>query len=506
MAGERVVAALLIAGGALVFGSAILLWAAGRLLPTAALIAVPGVAVVLGLAATWWQRPTPGAVAGRLDRAAPTGDRFVTALALRRPGSAMEQAAAAECARFIAHCDLRPFTRLRLPRLALYLPVPVVALLLLGWHARFLAAAAAHRPTPAELAAAADLNAAATASRDPSSRLGWAAGPLAATAQRLAHPTAPGPPGERLLRELANLEARLRDAADQASAPAATLAEALATALDAAPATQPAATALRQHDFAGAAAALAQLAAQPVLDDVAAAAVTRALALARPAAVAQAASGAPGPGTARGESGTAAAARGTAATVRDLAAVVGALAADQASGGTGRPAAGGGNDETALRDLLAALEDLRAGQPDSWRSLATAGPEADLAAAAPAAARAADRPTEGAAATVPARADNETGTVGGERDFGTTESPFGPRQKRVDALDNPVPLPPTGRPGESLGRLVAASRSDDRARREYGEIHRAAAARELAALPRERIPAASRDLVRRYFNAIRPPE
>ena len=90
------------------------------------------------LATTMRQAPSLEQTAGRIDRLADTRDRFLTAFAFAKTATRppMQNLAIEECRRFISGFGWQPFVRVQMPRRAAFVLVPVVAILLLVWHAR----------------------------------------------------------------------------------------------------------------------------------------------------------------------------------------------------------------------------------------------------------------------------------------------------------------------------------------------------------------------------------
>ena len=106
-------------------------------------------------------------------------------------------------------------------------------------------------------------------------------------------------------------------------------------------------------------------------------------------------------------------------------------------------------------------------------------------------------------------ADNAppSGLPGTEKDFGRGEDiarqaePLNPAASSEDFVEGEIG------DGTSLIALFRAAGNDDpQARRAYRNAYQTAAPAALDAVSREQIPAGSRLLVRRYFEAIRPKE
>ena len=98
------------------------------------------------------------------------------------------------------------------------------------------------------------------------------------------------------------------------------------------------------------------------------------------------------------------------------------------------------------------------------------------------------------------------GQPGGERDRGTTETPFGkePAEPRESGAESA--LPGQLGPGESLSTLLPATGDRSAAQRRYKELYDALAPAAEDAVVQENIPLGSRFLIKRYFQSIRPTE
>jgi hypothetical protein len=100
-------------------------------------------------------------------------------------------------------------------------------------------------------------------------------------------------------------------------------------------------------------------------------------------------------------------------------------------------------------------------------------------------------------------ADRPSGRPGSERDFGTTDTPFG---EKSDPQDKGGELALKGRlgQGETLSMMMPSTADNSKAARRYKELVEAAAASAEDAVEQEEIPLGSRFLVKRYFESIRP--
>jgi hypothetical protein len=105
----------------------------------------------------------------------------------------------------------------------------------------------------------------------------------------------------------------------------------------------------------------------------------------------------------------------------------------------------------------------------------------------------------------PGSAETPSGEPGSERDFGTTENPFGAKN---DPQDKGGELALKGKlgAGEALSMMLPSASDKSRAARRYKDLYDAAAASAQDAVQQENIPLGSRFLIKRYFESIRPQE
>ena len=124
-------------------GGALLMLGVGRyfcgLFPWSAAwtLGVLCLALLAAAAGTWLGWLNPAQAAAAIDARARTHDRFHTALAFAaRPArTPLEELTLAECARFVERFPVRRWTPLGLPRQLFFVPVPLIALAMLCWHA-----------------------------------------------------------------------------------------------------------------------------------------------------------------------------------------------------------------------------------------------------------------------------------------------------------------------------------------------------------------------------------
>jgi hypothetical protein len=94
---------------------------------------------------------------------------------------------------------------------------------------------------------------------------------------------------------------------------------------------------------------------------------------------------------------------------------------------------------------------------------------------------------------------------GSERDFGTTDSPFGAKS---DSAEKSADLALKGQlgDGESLSMMLPTAGETSKSTRRYKELYEALAPAAEDAVQQENIPLGSRFLIKRYFESIRPAE
>lgn len=519
----RVARGWLAAAGALLLAVAC---GAGSWLRVEWIIALAGAVIAIAAARVWARRQSLAATAVVIDRLGQTRDRWQTALALsakseHQPaqGEAGSMAALAlrECAEWVRGRDFRALLPWRLPREVPFLVVPIIALALLHWDARTAAearraeAAAAGEEvagTVKELRALAGAVAKAN-QQSGAEELEHVAEALRRSTERLQTAATDRAAAEKAaLRELSALEAlveEMRRARDAALSPEER--QALARALEAQPATQPAAEAMKAGDLAEAARRLEEAAKQLAQKGDAADAeqTERSLrdALERLAAqreLSQALRSLAQKAREAGDKGQSAAGE----MLRQLADLLRALPQGRgAPGSQSKP--GEQSTEQTLQSLLAALQQLKHGSPQQGSPGALVegpggSPGAPVMMQSFAGAPGADATTAGAA-------DLPTGLPGSERDTGTTDSPFG--KSSSDAVEKGTDLALRGQlgTGESLSQMLPNAGGDDsKASRRYKEIYDAMAPAAQDAITQENIPLGARFFIQRYFEAIRPQE
>ena len=168
----------------------------------------------------------------------------------------------------------------------------------------------------------------------------------------------------------------------------------------------------------------------------------------------------------------------------------------------GQPGRPGNEEGKGLKELLSALQDLKYGNPAEGRG-SGGGPD-----------RGEGGPGEGegrVAVLVFGKAGRDadaaggaSGQAGGERDLGTTGTPFGAAGGAPGEAGEDLAL--TGRlgAGETLSGYLPAAGDDSKAARRYKELYEALAPEAREAVMQEAIPIGSRFFIQRYFELIRP--
>ena len=495
----------------LVLAGAINRWLLDRM-PVDAPVAVSAaiLALLLSLGIALVRRRSLAQVAAVIDRLGATRDRFLTALAFSTDGEAdeMHVMAVEECARFIRGGKFSKLVRVRVPREAAYLLVPIIALAMLQWEARESFAArdasvatarAAVEDTAKKLEELARQTAKAS-DQAKSEELKKLAEQLQRSAEQLrANATEPDDAGKSALRELSALEQLVQE---MQKAPAAATPEelkALAKALEQNEATKDAASALEGSDLAKAAEelekAMQKLAEQK--DDLTPEKVEKALqeALKRLAEQKQLSEAMQklaqqmqrskaGPG---GKSG-------------DGAKQLAQMLRQMPQGKSGQQSGGEQQNSQALQNLLAALQAMKfgeekpGGQPQpqgqAGKGMVTMQSFSKDAAA---------QPGDGDPRL-------PSGQPGSEHDTGTTDSPFG--KDRNDPAKEAQAKQLAGRLGDgpTLQESLTAAGDHSKSNRPYKELYEAMAPAAQDAVLQENIPLGSRFFIKRYFEAIRPRE
>jgi hypothetical protein len=468
-----------------------------------------GAFVALTLIATWWRRPTLTQTAAANDRLGATRDRFLTALDFSQeeetPG--LRALAVRECTAFIRGGDFARLVRLHFPRELPYLLVPAVALALLYWEARgTLGARAAEKD-----AAQAEVEGTAKTleemarqmekenEKDQTAEIQKLAEQLKRSAEQLrAEATTREEAEKASLRELSELEKLVQEMQKQSGNPTPAELRELAKALEKQEQTKDAAAAMEAGDLAKAAEQLEKAmkdltdagdeATKEQIDQALKEAMER---LAQQKQLSEAleklAKQMQKSGGQDGKSGQ--------QISKELADLLKKL---QPQAGKS-PQAGKPLSEQSLKNLLAALQNLKfgEGQPnpggepkpgDQLGGIAMQNFGKDA------------PPGEGGDPRLP------SGSPGSERDTGTTETPFGKEQNAAgqDGQSQSV----SGRlgQGETLQQFLPGVADASKSKRRYKELYEAMAPAAEDAVVQENIPLGSRFFIKRYFESIRPKE
>lgn len=445
-----------------------------------------------------------------IDRRAGTHDRFHTALdfAARPRLTPLEELTLAECALYAERFPVARWTPLRLPCTLMALPVPLIALGMLAWHASLGSGQPSRDPA---LQVAVTKRAAVLQKmverlrredeKSPSSDLAKLADAMQHSAERLKESQRQGDEQKlkTSLAEMSSLEAMLnamKQAAQESKVSPGELA-ALAAALESNPQGKDAAEAIKAGQLEQAGDQLAQLAeklgkqgdvqqmlqqlAQSMQEQAAKLSATERNEVARQ--MQQAAQGA-----SSGQPGLSQQALQRLADALRKAGKSGARQA-RAGGKGGQPLT-----EQQLQQLLNALENMKEGdQPGGDPGGDNSGGQQSLATV--------EAFGKGQDAS---RGGQPTGMPGGERDQGTNDHLFADKPSDLQAEGNARRLEGKLGDGATLQELVGAASGPAKASRQYRDLYEAITPAEQSSVEQENIPLGSRYLVRRYFENIRP--
>jgi len=500
----------LLAGAVLVIVGAVNRWLLGRMPWDAQVAAVAGLGA-LGLAVliTLARRRSLPEVAGLVDRFGQTRDRFLTALDFSKTpeDGPMRAMAVEECVRFVGAGKFAQLIPVRVPREAIYLLVPIVAVALLQWEARE-SFAARQAETAAARSAVEDTarkleelarQAEKTSEESKSDELKKIAEQLKRSAEELrANAKNPEEAEKSALREISALEQLVQDM--QKSPPSVTPEEmkALAKALEENEATKEAAAEMAAGDLAKAAQELekAMQKAEENKDERTPEEVRKALdeavkklaekkqlseAMQKLAEQMRKAAG--------GKSGQSSeAAKQLAQMLRQM-----------AQGKTGQSS--DSQNAQAMQQLLSALQNMKFGEGQSQ-------PGGDPQPGQTPGIVMMEQFGKGDPGAMPAPGDPQqpSGQPGSERDTGTTDNPFGKDQVKPGESAQAQQI--TGRQGEgqSLQQSLTSAGDSSKSNRGYKDLYEAMAPAAQEAVLQENIPLGSRFFIKRYFESIRPKE
>lgn len=462
-----------------------------------------GCAVLTASIWTWWQSPTLVQAAAGIDRIGRTKDRFLTAFSFSRvqTPTLLQVRALEECGSYIRGFDFRSLTRVRVPREAGYLLIPLIAMFLMNWHAQF----TREITTPVRQVSSELLNQShaledlagqlsVSGSGLNSGDLQHVAEEMKKSAVRLKTPIERTSESHKMaLRELSALEAMIQEMQARTPPSAEELA-ALAEALKQVQSTRDAAAALQAGNLAEAADRIEKAVRQMKKGDAETGASEQ-VALALREAASRLTGAQKGGMTQQmadgGRSGAAAneAMQRFAEQLRQMA--------------DSLPKQGSGNDRSKmLQAALQNLRDMKLGMVSG--ASASSGNVPKTAAT--------DSKTQ---MQTFMRQDGQpdstnpgapSGQAGGEHDPGTTRTPFGKAQPKNDSPGEGSQLTGLLGSGESLQDLVTTTGGNSKAQRRYRELYDAMMPAAEDAVLQEDIPLGKRFLVKRYFEGIRPAE
>lgn len=500
----------LLGGAALVIHGAVNRWLLGRMPWDAQVAAGVGLGA-LGLAVliTLARRRSLPEVAELVDRLGQTRDRFLTALDFSKApeDGPMRAMAVEECVRFVGAGRFARLIPVRVPREAIYLLVPIVAVALLQWEAGE-SFAARQAETAAARSAVEDTarkleelarQAEKTSEESKSDELKKIAEQLQRSAEELrANAKNPEEAEKSALREISALEQLVQEM--QKSPPSVTPEEmkALAKALEENEATKEAAAEMAAGDLAKAAQELekAMQKAEENKDERTPEEVRKALdeavkklaekkqlseAMQKLAEQMRKAAGGKG-----GQSSEAA--KQLAQMLRQM-----------AQGKTGQSS--DSQNAQAMQQLLSALQNMKFGEGQSQ-------PGGEPQPGQTPGIVMMEQFGKGDPGAMPAPGDPQqpSGQPGSERDTGTTDTPFG--KDKVKPGENAQAQQITGRQGEgqSLQQSLTSAGDSSKSNRGYKDLYEAMAPAAQEAVLQENIPLGSRFFIKRYFEAIRPKE
>lgn len=508
----QVVRAALLVSGGLVALAAMERWGGAHLnWPLLCGIALP-VALLVGGVRAWWRHPGLSEVAALVDRRAATRDRWATLLSFRTEGeeeTPFRALARQECVAYLRGRDFRGLFPWRAPRELPWVAAPLLALAFLLWDVRDTRARMASDRSEGQEEVAETVRGlhslaqqAERASQEKDSEeLRRIAEQLRRSAEQMEASAANREEAQKsAMRELSTLEQLVKAMQEGPARATPEELKALAGALKEKPETEAAAEAMQRGDLAKAAEELEALAKQlqEKQDGLSEAQVEKTLQealerLAQQRQISEALqqlsqqmaqqSGKPG--------ATNEALQKLAQMLRQMQAQPG----KQGGGGKGQQPT-----EEMLKSLLAALQNMKhGGQPqgDPSQNPGSGSGQIAMQSFSP------SQPGEDAMA---GDAQLPSGLPGSEKDFGTTASAMG--TEASEAAEKGADLALSGQlgEGESLSLFTPAAADDSHAQRRYRELYEAMAPAAQDAVLQEEIPLGSRFFIKRYFEAIRPPQ
>lgn len=507
---ERLATSALIVGAGLLIFAVLQRWLLGGA-PVQAVFLAYAAALTVGLAVlgTLANRRSLGEVAALLDTRGQTRDRFVSVLAFSGTAAAadpMRELAERECAAFLTNADFRALVPVRPPAMGAWLVVPLVALAFLQWE--FALDAARRRSEAADAQAkVADTvrvieqlakQAERANEQTKNDELKKLAEQLKQSAERLRAETHGDDAQKSALRELSALEAMMKEMQRQPS-PQAEIQE-LAKALASAPGMKDVLDALDQNKLADAAKALDEAEKKagekpdaPTDEQVQQALKQATERLAQQRELSDALQKLMNQARQQGgQKGM------TAQAMEQLKKMIQQMQKDG-----GSPQKGGAPQQAmTLQQLIAALQNMKFddGQAQPPQGAPGGGPPKgpQIAIQSPSA-------RDGEGLPQPGDAQEPSGRPGSERDFGTTDTPFGAKKDPADSGTDTA-LKGKLADGESLSMMLPTAGDTTKATRRYKELYNAMAPAAENAVEQENIPLGSRFFIKRYFKSIRPKE
>ncbi len=498
---DRFVALALCAAFALIAVAAVQRWVVKGALPQPVWwLAAPVLAAVAALLFAMLRRIELRDAACLVDRLGGTHDRSLTALAFAETPTPFQTLAAQECRAFLAKKNYARLVPIRVPQAARYLLIPIVTLALLHWESRLAddarrrSAEAAQKeagPTAQRLEQLAkEIEKSPDAAKD--EELKKLAEQLRKSAEQLrAQDNGADEAAKAALRELSNLEQML---AQMQKPPASATPEEmkrLAEDLAKNDATKPAADAMKAGDMAEAAKELEDAAKHPtkeeaektLRDALERLAQQRELSEAMQQLAKQLQQSQAGPSS---------------EALQKLAQMLRKMG-NQPQDSSGQP--GKQPSEQMLKNLMAALENMKFGEGEQPGG----EPQPSGDGNGQLTIQSFGKPnTDGS--PKPDASQVPSGQPGGERDQGTTETPFGPKSGDTADKGNDAALKGRLAEGESLSQLLPTAGDNSKSSRRYKELFDAMAPAAEEAVVQENIPLGSRFLIKRYFESIRPKE
>jgi chemotaxis protein histidine kinase CheA len=502
----------LIVGGVLVVLGAERRWLLGELPWDGRLAGWVGLAALgVVLLVTLARRRSLPQAAAAIDGIAGTRDRFVSALAFSREADAPELQALAvrECSDFIRRGNFAQLVRVRVPRELAWLLVPAITLAILQWEARSTfgerdAVAAAAREEVEDTAQQLEQLARDAEKQNETQKtdeLKRLAEELRRSAEQIRKEAKTSEEAEKAaLRELSELEKLVQEMQKQPGTPSPEELRELAKALEKKEETKEAAASMEAGDLAKAAEqlekAMQQLAekgderTKEEIDQALKDALDKMAAQQKLSEALQQLAQ-----KMKDQSGQ----KGDAMEIpKELAEMLKKLAQQQQGKGQQNQQQGKPMDEQSLKNLLAALQNLKFGDgqpqggnpqpgPGGTITMQNFGPKGEPG-------------SQGGDPRLP------SGQPGGERDTGTTDNPFGKNAGEAPQGGDGKSLTGQLADGETLQQFLPSAGDTSKSRRRYKELYEAMAPAAEDAVVQENIPLGSRFLIKRYFESIRPKE